>query len=54
VDPDPGRVQYASFSRIGIGIAIGIQGMPIRIGINSNQKKKLINITFSIKFHMLS
>jgi hypothetical protein len=35
VDPDPNRVGSTSFCRI----QIGIQGMQIRIGINSMQMK---------------
>jgi hypothetical protein len=39
---DPDRVGSASFCRI----RIGIQGMTIRIDIESKQIKKLINLTF--------
>jgi hypothetical protein len=41
---DPDRVGSASFFRIRIGF--GIQGMPIRIGINAWHMKKLINYNF--------
>ncbi len=47
VDPDSGRVGFASlFFRI----RIGIKGMPIPIGVNSKQMKKLLNLTFYRKF----
>ncbi len=48
VDPDPDaeRVGSALFCLIRIGI--GIQGMPIRIGINSKQMIKLINCIIQI------
>jgi hypothetical protein len=42
--PDTDPVGSASFCRVGIGIRI--QGMPIRININSRKMKKLISYTF--------
>jgi hypothetical protein len=49
---DPDRVGSASFCRI--RIEFGIQGMPIRIGINAWHMKKLINYTlFPQNFKML-
>jgi hypothetical protein len=38
-DPELDRVGSASFCQIQTLIGIGIQGIPIRIGVNSKQKK---------------
>jgi hypothetical protein len=54
VDPDPDRVVFVSFCRIRIQIGIGIEGVPIRIGIKLSITSTCIFYFLNESFNMLS